>query len=97
MHWTASTELTKIIVQKKNVGQVIVIFIKFRHTTMFCEARKNLSINRVHFDLTKDRSTLYQKSRDLKKLKKYIIYVHIDVNCRLKVKFEKVGNNFFHL
>ena len=55
---------------------------------MFCEARKNLSINRVHFDLTKDRSTLYQKTRDLKMSKKYIIYVHIDVNCRLKVKFE---------
>ena len=62
---------------------------------MFCRARKDLSINRVQLDLTKDRYTLFQKAIDLTKSKKCIICVHTDVNCRLKVKFEKNRESFF--
>ena len=56
----------------KNVRPVIVRFTTFRHRTMFYRARKNLSKNGVHLDLTKERSTLYQTARDLVKSKKFV-------------------------
>ena len=55
---------------------------------MLYGARKILSKNGVHRDKTKDRFTLYQKARDLVKSKKFVKYAHVDMNCRLKVKFE---------
>ena len=57
---------------------------------MFYRARKNLSKNGLHFDLTKERFTLYLKAGDLVKSKKFVKHVYVGVNCRLKVKF---GNN----
>ena len=62
---------------------------------MFYPARKNLSKNGVHLDLTKERFTLYQKARDLVKSKKFVKYVDVDVNCQLKVKFENNKESFF--
>ena len=62
---------------------------------MLCRARKNLSKNGVHLDLTKERFTLYQKARDLVKSKKFVKYVYADVNCQLKVKFENNKKSFF--
>ena len=79
----------------KNVRSVVVRFITFRHRTMFYRARKNLSKNGMHLDLTKERFTLYQKARDLVKSKKFVKYVYVDVNCPLKVKFENNKESFF--
>ena len=62
---------------------------------MFYRARKNVSKNGVHLDLTKERFTLYQKTRDLVKSKKFVKYVYVDVNCRVKVKFEINKESFF--
>ena len=47
---------------------------------MFYRARKNLSENGVHLDLTKEGFKLYQKARDLVKSKKFVKYVYVDVN-----------------
>ena len=55
---------------------------------MFYRAGTNLSENGVHFNLIKERSTFYQKARDLVKSKKFVKYVYVDMNCRLKVNFE---------
>ena len=79
----------------KNVRPVIVRFTTFRHRTVFYPARKNLSKNGVHLDLTKERFTLYQKARDLVKSKKFVKYVDVDVNCQLKDKFENNKESFF--
>ena len=79
----------------KNVRPIIVRFTIFRHRTMFYRARKNLSKNGVHIHLTKERFTLYQKARDLVKSKKFVKYVYVDVNCRLKVKFENNKESIF--
>ena len=62
---------------------------------MFRRARKNLSKDGVHLDLTKERFTLYQEARDLVESKKFVKYVYVDVNCRLKVKFENNKELFF--
>ena len=78
----------------KNERSVIVRFTTFRHSTMFCRARKNLCKNGVHIDLTKERFTLYQKARDLVKWKIFVKYVYVDVNCRLKVKLENNKESF---
>ena len=51
-------------------------------------AGKNLPKNGVHLDLSKERFTLYRKARNLVKSKKFVKYVYVDVNCRLKIKFE---------
>ena len=64
---------------------------------MFYQARKNLSENPLHPDLTKERFTLYQKATDLVKSKKFVKYVYADVNCQLKVKLENNKKSFFHL
>ena len=50
-------------------------FTIFRHRTMFYQARKRLSKNGVHLDLTKERLALYQKARDWVKLKKSVKHV----------------------
>ena len=62
---------------------------------MFCRPRKHLPKNGMHLDLIKERFTLYQKARDLVKSKKFVKYVYVDVNCRLKVKFENNKESFF--
>ena len=65
---------------------------------MFYRARKNLSKNRVHLDLTNETFTLYQKAKDLVRQKKFVQVVqdvYVDVNCRLKVKFENNKESFF--
>ena len=64
---------------------------------MFNQAIKNLSKNGVHLDVTKERFTLYQKTRVLVKSKKFVKYLYVDVNCRLKVKFENNKESFFRL
>ena len=64
---------------------------------MFGRTRKHLPKNGVHLDLIKERFTLYQKARDLVKSKKFVKYVNVDVNCRLKVKFENNKESFFYL
>ena len=53
----------------KNVRSVIARFPVFRHKAVFYRARKNLFKNGVHFDLTKERFTLYQTARNLVKSK----------------------------
>ena len=73
----------------KNVRPVIVKFTTFRHREMFYQARKSLSKNGLHLDLTKGRFKLHQKARDLVKSKKFVKYVYLDVNCQLKVKLRK--------
>ena len=77
----------------KNVRPVIARFTTFRHRTMFYRARKKLSKNGVHLDLTKERFRLYQKARNLVKSKESVKYVYVDVSCRLKVKFETITSN----
>ena len=62
---------------------------------MFYQARKSLSKNGVHLDLTNERFTLYQKAKDLVKSKKFVKYVYVDVNWKLKVKFENNKESFF--
>ena len=47
---------------EKNVKPVIARFTEFENRMMFYRARKNLSKNGMHLDLTKDRFTLYQKA-----------------------------------
>ena len=80
----------------KNVRKpVIVWFTTFRYRKMFYRARKNLSENGVHLDLTKEGFKLYQKARDLVKSKKFVKYVYVDVNYWLKVKFENNKALFF--
>ena len=79
---------------EKNVRPVTVRFTTFRHRTMFYQARKNLSKNGVHLDLTKERFTLYRKARDLVKSKKFVRFVYVDVNCQLKVKCKNSKMNY---
>ena len=79
----------------KNVRPFIVRFTTFRYRALFYRARKNLSKNGVHLDLTKQRFTLYQKTRDLVKSKTFIKYVYVDVNRGFKVKFENNKESFF--
>ena len=74
---------------RKHVRPVIVRFTTFKQRTMLYWARKNLHKDRVHLDLTKERFTLYQKS------KKFVKSVYVDVNCRLKVKFKNNKESFF--
>ena len=81
----------------KNVIPVILRLTALRHRTMFYRARKSLSKNELHHDLTRERFTLYQKTRDLIKSKKFVKCVYVDVNSRLKVKFENNKESFFHL
>ena len=64
---------------------------------MFYQARKNLPKNGVHLDLTQERFRLYQKAKDLVKSKESVKYVYVDVNCRLKVKFENNKQSFFFI
>ena len=65
----------------KNIRPVIARFTTFRHRTMFYRARKNLSKNGVHLDLTKESFRLYQKARDLVKPKESVKYAYVDLNC----------------
>ena len=78
----------------KNARPVIVIT-TFRYKTKFYRARKKLSKYGVSLDLTKERFTLYQKARNLVKSKKFVKYVYVDVDCRLKVKVENNKESFF--
>ena len=57
---------------EKIVIPVILRLTTFRHRTMFYPARKSLSKNELHLDLTKERFTLYQKTRDLVKSNKLL-------------------------
>ena len=62
---------------------------------MFYQARKSLSKNGVHLDLTNERFTLHQKAKDLVKSKKFVKYVYVDVNWKIKVKFKNNKESFF--
>ena len=54
LHWTTHTELRigKNDPSGKNVRLITVRITTFRHRTVFYRARKNLSKNGVHLDLT---------------------------------------------
>ena len=67
---------------------IIIHFTTFRQRTMFYRAENKLKRGvRIKLDLTKSRYDLLKRPNDHEKEVPSIKFCYVDINCRLKVKF----------
>ena len=62
-------------------------FTTFRQRTMLCRARSKRKGEYVRLGLTKSWLDLLSNANNHAKEIPYIIFLYVDVNCRLKIKF----------
>ena len=74
---------------KKKCKAIIVRFKTFRHRRLVYRARKKIRNNvKIRLDLTKERHALLLEANDLVKGNDDVRFCFVDINCRLKIKWE---------